>query len=82
MQKQANVAMCKISTSALTAGILNNTSFMEAVREYVENKKAFTIMNSIKRTLAYWKKFKSEALLTLPYPNLRWDEDLSSSSSL
>ena len=66
--------MCKISTPVLTASIFDNTSFMEAVREYVENNQAFTIMNSIKRTPAYWKKFKSEALLTLSCPNLRWDE--------
>ena len=38
------------------------------------NDQAFTIMNSIKGTPAYWKKFKSEVLLTLLCANLRWDK--------
>ena len=56
-QKQINVVMHKVSTPALKAGFLNNTSLMETVREYVENDQAFTFMNSIKGTPAYWKKF-------------------------
>ena len=48
MQEQINVAMRKISTPALKASFFNNSSFMEAVQEYVENDQAFTFMNSIK----------------------------------
>ena len=33
--------MRKISTPALKAGIFNNTSFMEAVREHVESDQVF-----------------------------------------
>ena len=59
---------------------------MEAIREYVENDQAFTFMNSIKGTPAYWKKFKSEVLamvkqlgvptffLTLSCADLIWDK--------
>ena len=51
-------------------------------------------MNSIKRTPAYWKKFKSEVLtmvkqlvvltffLTLSYADLRWDESIEITQKL
>ena len=58
MQEQLNVAVLKISTPALKAGFFNNTNFMEAIREYVENDQTFTFKNSIKGTPAYWKKFE------------------------
>ena len=86
MQKQINVAMRKISTPVLKAGFFDNTSLMEAARDYVETDEAFTFMNSIKGTPAYWKKIKSEVLalmvkqlgaiffLTLSCADLRWDE--------
>ena len=87
MQEQINVAVHKISTQALKAGFFNdNTNFMEAIREYVQNDQAFTFMNSIKGTPAHWKKFKSEVLAmvkqlhvppffpTLSCADLRWDE--------
>ena len=53
MQEQLNVAVLKISTPALKAGFFNNTNFMEAIREYVENDQTFTFKNSIKGTPAY-----------------------------
>ena len=62
MQEQINFAMRKISTPALKVGFFNNTNFMEAIRKYVKNDQVFTLMNAIKRTPAYWKKFKSEVL--------------------
>ena len=37
MQEQINVAMPKISSTAVKVNVFNNTSFMEAVREYDEN---------------------------------------------
>ena len=86
MQKQINVAMRKISTPVLKAGFFDNTSLMEAARDYVETDQAFTFMNSIKGTPTYWKKIKSEVLalmvkqlgaiffLTLSCADLRWDE--------
>ena len=57
--------MRTISTPALNAGFFNNTSFMEAVREYVENDQTFTFMNSIKGTTAYCDKIKSAVLATV-----------------
>ena len=86
MQEQINVAMRRISTPASKTGFFNNTSFMEAIQEYVENDRVFTFMNSITGTLACWKKFKSKVLamvkqlgvpiffLTLSCAELRWDE--------
>ena len=86
MQEQINVAMRRISTPASKTGFFNNTSFMEAIQEYVENDQVFTFMNSITGTLACWKKFKSKVLamvkqlgvpiffLTLSCAELRWDE--------
>ena len=43
MHEQVNVVMRKISIPALKAGIFNNTSFMEAVREHVESEQVFTL---------------------------------------
>ena len=86
MQEQINVAMRRISTPASKTGFFYNTSFMEAIQEYVENDQVFTFMNSITGTLACWKKFKSKVLamvkqlgvpiffLMLSCAELRWDE--------
>ena len=41
IHEQVNVVMRKISTPALKAGIFNNTSFTEAVREHVESDQVF-----------------------------------------
>ena len=43
MHEQVNVVMRKISIPALKAGIFNNTSFMEAVREHVQSEQVFTL---------------------------------------
>ena len=43
MHEQVNVVMRKISIPSLKAGIFNNTSFMEAVREHVKTDQVFTL---------------------------------------
>ena len=34
-----------------------SSNFNEKVKEFIASDQAFTFMNSIKGTLAYWKKF-------------------------
>ena len=53
--------MKKVAGTALTAGLLN-ANFKERVNEFVASDQAYTFMNTIKGTPAYWKKFKSECL--------------------
>lgn len=79
------VAMRKVASTNLTAGMMNE-SFKKKVKEFVASDQAYTFMSSIKGTPAYWKKFKSECLammkqlgipsfsLTLSCADLRWDE--------
>ena len=86
------IAMKKVAGAALTAGLLND-NFKERV-EFVASDQAYTFMNTIKGTPAYWKKFKSEFLamvrqlgippffLTLSCADLRWDELVSIISKL
>lgn len=82
---QINVAICDTFIPALKAGFFIITSFMEVVRENVENDQAYTFMDSIKGTPTCWKKFQSEVLPmveqlcvpiffpTLSCADLRWD---------
>ena len=56
--------MKKVAGAALTAGLLND-NFKERVKSFVVSDQAYTFMNTIKGTPAYWKKFKSECLAML-----------------
>ena len=93
LKNQINIAMKKVSGTSLTAGMLT-TNFKERVKEFIAADQAYTFMNCIKGTPAYWKKFKSECLamvrqlgipqffLTLSCADLRWDELVSIISKL
>ena len=61
LKNQINIAMRKVSSDALTAGMLSG-NFKAKVREFIATDKAFSFMNSIKGTPAYWKKFLHEVL--------------------
>lgn len=61
LKKQINVAIRKVSSDSLTAGMLSN-NFKEKVREFIATDKAFGFMNCIKGTPAYWKKLLHEVL--------------------
>ena len=54
MVELINIAMRKVSTPTLRAGLLNNVSFSEAL-QYLENYQAIAFMNFVKGTPAYWK---------------------------
>ena len=85
--------MRKVASDTLTAGMLGR-NFKEKVKEFIATDKAFSFMNCIKGTPAYWKKFLYEVLamvkqlrvltffLTLSCADLRWDELISIISKL
>ena len=93
LKEQISIAMKKVSGTSLTAGMLSG-NFKEKVKEFIATDQAYTFMNSIKGTPAYWKKFKSECLamvrqlgipqffLTLSCADLRWNELVSIISKL
>ena len=93
LNNQINIAMRKVASNSLTAGMLNR-NFKEKVKEFIATDKAFSFMNCIKGTPAYWKKFLYEVLamvkqlgvptffLTLSCADLRWDELISIISKL
>ena len=60
-------------------------NFKERVRNFVVNDKAYTFMNNVKGSPAYWKNMLSDVLamakqlrvsffLTLSFAHSRWDE--------
>ena len=93
LNTQINIAMQKICSDSLTAGMLSS-NFKERVKEFIASDKAFTFMNSIKGTPAYWQRFLYEVLgmvkqlglptffLTLSCADLRWNELISIISRL
>ena len=93
LNSQINVALRKVCSGRMTAGMLSN-NFSETVQAVVAKDKAYRFMNSIKDTPAYWKKFLHEVLamvkqlelpsfyLTLSCADLRWNELISIISTL
>ena len=85
LSSQINIAMKKVLSNDLTAGMLSK-NFKQRVQEFIAKDKAFSFMSSIKGTPAYWKKFLHQVLamvkqlgtpkffLTLPCANMRWNE--------
>ena len=82
LSSQINIAMKKVLSNDLTAGMLT--------KKFIFAKdKAFSFMSSIKGTPVYWKKFLLQVLatvkqlrtptlfLTLPCVDLRWNELIS-----
>ena len=85
---QINIAMRKVTSNPLTAGMLSS-NFNEKVKEFIASDQAFTFMNSIQGTPAYWKKFLLDVLamvkqlgaptffMTLSSADLKWNELVS-----
>ena len=85
MMSSINIAMKKVRSNTLTAGMLSQ-NFKETVKSFVANDKAYSFMSDIKGTPAYWKKFLFEVLamvkqlglptyfMTLSCADLRWNE--------
>ena len=88
LNSQINITMKKAACSTLTAGMLSK-NFKETINQFIAREKAYSFMNAIKGTPAYWKKFLHEVLamvkqlgiptffLTLSCADLRWNELIS-----
>ena len=80
--------MRKVASNQLTAGVLSG-NFNEIVTGFIARDQAFTFMNCIKGTPAYWKKFLFDVLtmvkqlgiptffMTLSSADLKWNELIS-----
>ena len=76
-------------TGVLNAGSFKSAKFTEKVKYFLASDQAFSFMNTIKGTPAYWKIYKSEILammkqlgiptffLTLSCADLRWNKILA-----
>ncbi|XP_066935952.1 uncharacterized protein [Clytia hemisphaerica] len=85
LNNSINTALKKIQTEGLTAGNLSQ-NFKETVSNLVANDNAYSFMNNLKGTPAYWKRFLYEVLAmvkqlglptffhTLSCADLRWPE--------
>ena len=88
ISNQINIAMRKVATTNLTAGMLSR-NFKETMQQFIASDEAFSFMNTIKGTPAYWKKSLHEVLamvkqlglptffFTLSCADLRWNELIS-----
>ena len=56
-----NITMRKMATTNLTAGMLSR-NFKETKQQFIASDEAFSFMNTIKGTPAYWKKFLHQVL--------------------
>ena len=75
--------MQKIKSSNLTAGILSQ-NYTYTIKSLIAKDEAFNLMNTLKGTPAYWKRFQLEVLamikqlglptffITLSCADLRW----------
>ena len=93
LNSQINMAMKKVCTNRLTAGMLSN-NFSDTVKSFIAKDEGFNFMNSVKGTPAYWKKFLFEVLamvkqlglpsffMTLSCADLRWNELIAIISKL
>ena len=80
--------MRKVASNQLTAGVLSG-NFNQIVTGFIARDQAFTFMNCIKGTPAYWKKFLFDVLamvkqlgiptffMTLSSADLKWNELIS-----
>ena len=80
-----SIAMQKMNSSQMTAGTIRQ-NYKETIQNFLAKNNAFSFMNSVKDTPAYWKQFLYEVLamikqlgiptffLTLSCADLRWDE--------
>ena len=56
MNSQINTALKKVCSGQITAGMLIN-NFSETYKSFLCKDDAYQLMNTIKGTPAYWKKF-------------------------
>ena len=84
LNNQINIAMKKVNTTQLTAGMLSR-NYRETINSFVA-KDGYNVMNPVKGTPANWKRFLFEVLamvkqlglptffMTLSCADLRWNE--------
>ena len=87
LQQQIHITIPKV-TGILNARSFKSVKFRKTVKDFLVSHQAFSFINTIKGTPAYWKRFKSEVLamvkqlristffLTLCCADLRWNEIL------
>lgn len=85
LNSRMNIAMQKIKADGLTAGMMSS-NFKGRVKSFIASDDAFTFMNTLKVTPAYWKRLLFEVLamvkqlglptffMTLSCADLRWNE--------
>ena len=85
LNSSINIAMQKIKSNNLTAGILSQ-NYTYTIKSLIAKDEAFNFMNTLKETPAYWKRFQLEVLamikqlglptffITLSCADLRWHE--------
>jgi len=85
LNSRINIAMQKVRADGITAGMMSS-NFKERVKSFIASDDAFTFMNTLKGTPAYWKRFLFEVLamvkqlgiptffMTLSCADLRWNE--------
>ena len=61
LRNRINIAMKKVAGNNLTAGMFSQ-NFKATVNTFIANDEAFSFMNTIKGTPAYWKRFLLEVL--------------------
>ena len=93
LNSRINIAMKKVSTNQLTAGMLS-ANFKDTVKSFIAKDEGYSFMNTVKGTPAYWQRFLFEVLamvkqlglptffLTLSCADLRWNELVSIISKL
>ena len=64
LNDQISIAMRKITSNSLNAGMLSS-NFKATVQQFIAQDKAYSFMSSIKGTPAYWKKILFEVLAML-----------------
>ena len=69
LNSSISIAMQKIKSNNLTAGILSQ-NYTETIKSLIVNDEDFNFMNTLKGTPAYWKRFQIEVLAMIKHLGL------------
>ena len=61
LKNYISITMRKVTSNKMSTGMLNE-NFKPTVKQFIIQDKAYSFMNAIMGTPAYWKKFRHEAL--------------------
>ena len=85
LKSRINIALKKVAGNNLTAGMIR-ANFKDTVKSFVANDEAYTFMNTLKGTPAYWKHTLGDILamarqlnlishfMSLSCADLQWNE--------